>query len=151
MLLLLLLPVISYSQESSIASTNSKSVEVEKFKVDTLNRSPVFPGGYDSLFYYINTNLKYPEEAVKKAKEGKVILSYVIDKEGKVRDVNIETDSGLGCIDQVKQLFLNMPNWKPSMKNGIAIDRKCDLVIGFHLKYAPGAKIIPDTYTFWRR
>ncbi len=149
MFLIILLPILCYSQEASLTTT-TKSIEIEKAKVDTLNRSPQFPGGNDSLFYYINTNLKYPEEALKKAKEGKVIMSYVIDKTGKVRNVNIDSDSGLGCADQVKQLFLNMPSWKPSLKNGIAIDRKCNLVIGFHLKYAPGAKLVPDTYTFWR-
>ena len=150
LLLYLLLSHMSYAQEQSIKKGIDNRDSTIALKAAALNKIPLFPGGNDSLFYYINTNLVYPEAAVKLAKEGKVMMSFVVDSKGKIKDINVMNDSGLGVKDQIKKLFSTMPDWRPASSNGIAEDRLCNLVISFHLKYGPGAKIIPDSYTFWR-
>lgn len=149
-LLCLLLSHNSYSQEQSVQKGSDKRDTTLTIKAEALNKIPLFPGGNDSLFYYINTNLVYPEAAVKLAKEGKVMMSFVVDSKGKIKDINVRDDSGLGVKEQVKKLFSTMPDWRPATTNGVAVDRLCNLVISFHLKYGPGAKIVPDSYTFWR-
>lgn len=139
----------SYSQvENSIASNDSRSKELTI--KDTMNCHASFPGGYDSLFLYINNTLKYPEEAIKKGKEGKVVFAYTVDAKGKIKNVSIQDDSGLACGELISKLFTGMPEWRPARENGTPIDKRYTMVISFNLKYAPGGKLEADKFTFWK-
>ena len=135
-------------------STSTQTVvlqeAIDTVKIDTMNCHASFPGGFDSLFNYINNTLKYPEDAVKRGKEGKVVFSYSVDEKGKIRNISIVDDSEMRSGDLVKKLFEGMPEWKPARVNGNKVERRYTMVISFNLKYAPGGKLEPDKFTFWK-
>lgn len=69
----------------------------------------------ENIMEYIYSNLKYPEEA---DIEGTVIVSFVVEKSGNVK--NVKTERGLHeiCDNEVKKVLQNMPRWKGERKNG---------------------------------
>ena len=94
---------------------------------------PEFPGGPQALFEFIRDNLKYPQEAIDNQTEGRVILQFVVDKRGKVNNIQIKRsiDPALdrAAIDVVRAL----PAWKPGMQNGKQVNVRYTLPIVFKL------------------
>lgn len=94
---------------------------------------PEFPGGPQALFEFIRDNLKYPQEAIDNQTEGRVILQFVVDKRGKVNNIQVKRsiDPALdrAAIDVVRAL----PAWKPDMQNGQQVNVRYTLPIVFKL------------------
>ncbi|MCR8910517.1 M56 family metallopeptidase [Barnesiella sp. ET7] len=94
---------------------------------------PEFPGGPQALFEFIRDNLKYPQEAIDNQTEGRVILQFVVDKRGKVNNIQVKRsiDPALdrAAIDVVRAL----PAWKPGMQNGKQVNVRYTLPIVFKL------------------
>ena len=74
-----------------------------------------FPGGMDSLYRYLDANLKYPTD--RKVK-GVVLTEFVVDKKGKVCDVTILKGLDPETDEMVKQVLLAMPPWEPGKAEG---------------------------------
>lgn len=94
---------------------------------------PEFPGGPQALFEFIRDNLKYPQEAIDNQTEGRVILQFVVDKRGKVNNIQVKRsiDPALdrAAIDVVRAL----PAWKPGMQNGQPVNVRYTLPVSFKL------------------
>jgi protein TonB len=78
---------------------------------------PEFPlkGGLDA---YIAKNLKYPQKARMAGIEGIVSVTFVIEKDGSVSNIEVLKDIGYGCGDEVVRVLKKMPKWKPAMQRG---------------------------------
>ncbi len=109
-----------------------KSPEDEPFLV--VEDMPEFPGGGDeALREYLAKNVKYPENAIKRGVEGRVFVSFVIDKEGYVTDVKVakEFDSDLDA--EAVRVVSEMPQWTPGKQKGIAVNVSYTVPINFKL------------------
>lgn len=82
---------------------------------------------------YIHKNLEWPHPEM--TISGKVIISFVVDKEGKVRDVQIERGLCEKCDNNVKKVFNNMPDWKPGKVNDKTVNVK--MFYPIHYKISP--------------
>lgn len=83
---------------------------------------PEFPGGVGELMNYINTNLKYPVEAVKENVQGRVVLRFVVTKTGDIRDVTVLRSLDARCDEEAMRVVREMPTWTPGKQNGKAVD-----------------------------
>ena len=83
------------------------------------------------LLQYIFSNIKYPQEARKKGVEGLVIVKFIIDKTGIVRDAEIVKSIGAGCDEESLRVVNNMPEWTPGEKDG----KKVHVVYHLPIKY----------------
>jgi periplasmic protein TonB len=101
-----------------------------------LNVSEVakYEGGNLALAKFLQKNLKYPIEAAKSGVSGKVYLSFVIDKFGKISDLKIDRGIGFGCDEEAMRVVSLMPNWKPAHQNGNKVKSKFTLPIVFQLE-----------------
>lgn len=106
----------------------------EELSFNCIEALPVFPGGFDSLASYYNRNLKYPETAINDNIQGKVIVSFIINKKGEVTSVklikSIRHDLDSSCITTIKKL----PNWKPGTMENKTISIKLCQPIRFKLE-----------------
>lgn len=85
----------------------------------TAEEMPEYPGGMSAMMNLIKENIKYPEDAKKAGKDGRVICSFIIDKEGKVTEVHVAQSSGTQSLDEeAVRLVSLMPNWKPGKDKG---------------------------------
>ena len=93
-----------------------------------------FPGGEKALIEYLAKNLKYPAEAQKNKIEGVVFLSFIVGKDGELREPKILKSPSPDLDTEVFRLIKNMPNWKPGKQNGQAVNVRYTLPIRFKLE-----------------
>ena len=74
-----------------------------------------FPGGEDSMYVYLNRNLRYPKRNIDADKGGMVYLEFKIDTSGLISDITIARGMNKEFDNEAVRLVKNMPNWKPAM------------------------------------
>ncbi len=98
-----------------------------------VEKEPEFPGGYEALRQFLAQHLRYPEPALRAEVEGKVFVSFVIRKNGKVTDVKILKGMGFGTDEETMRVMNTLPNWKPGYQNGKPVDVRYTIPVDFTL------------------
>jgi protein TonB len=93
-----------------------------------VDQMPEYPGGSEALQEYISLNLKYP--ALKEV-SGKVIVSFVVDKKGKVIDVKVKNEVDAALAKEAIRLVKAMPLWTPGKLEGKPVNVQMNLPIYF--------------------
>jgi protein TonB len=127
--LILLVALALFCSTSVMAQTE---VEDDAIFVVAEN-APEFPGGEDSLYAYIARNIKYPETAKKEKIEGRVFVTFVIEKDGQVSSAKILRDIGGGCGEEAIRVVKSMPKWKPGTQRGNPVRFQFNLPVSFML------------------
>ena len=109
--MLVLIPVLSFGQH-----------ETQDSVYTTVDQMPEYPGGQGSLLKYITKNLRYPIEDGNI--QGKVIINFVIDRNGKTRDIKVVRPVGPQFEKGVIELIKKMPQWKPGKLKGKPVNVK---------------------------
>jgi protein TonB len=95
---------------------------------------PAFPGGESEMMKYLGNNLKYPERAKDVEAQGTVLISFVVDKEGKISNPTIKRGIGFGCEEEAIRVIQKMPTWSPGKMNGQTVNVEYVLPIRFTLR-----------------
>ncbi len=96
-------------------------------------KQPEFPGGETELLKWLKANLKYPPEAKRMGIEGKVVVVFFIDENGKVCDATVKESLQRRCDNEAIRLVESMPAWIPGEENGVKIRVKYYLSVPFVL------------------
>lgn len=114
-----------------------RAVEVEA-KPDTpfvvVEQQPEFPGGVDALRTFLNKNLAYPRQAASAGVAGRVYISFVVNTDGSLTDVQVLKGIGFGCDEEATRVVQKMPRWRPGKQSGRAVRVKYNLPISFTLE-----------------
>ena len=94
---------------------------------------PEFPGGAEAMMKSIAGNIKYPEAAIDKNIEGRVFVSFVIEKDGSVSNVKVLRGIGGGCDEEAARVISSMPKWKPGKQKGEFVRVSYQIPIMFKL------------------
>ena len=95
---------------------------------------PEFPGGEDSLFAFLSRNIKYPAEAKKADIRGRVFVTFVVEKDGRITGERILRDIGGGCGEEVLRVIRAMPKWKPGTQDDTPVRVQFNLPVAFELQ-----------------
>lgn len=95
---------------------------------------PSFPGGLNTLKQYLHNNIHYPQLAKESGIQGKVFLSFVVEKDGAVTDVEILRGIGGGCDEEAVRVVQQMPNWTPGRQRNIPVRVRFTLPVKFTLQ-----------------
>lgn len=96
---------------------------------------PEFPGGQQAMMRYIGENIKYPVIAQENGIQGRVICQFVIEKDGKVTDIQVVRSSGEPSLDKEAVRVINsMPKWKPGKQRGKPVRVKYTIPVNFRLQ-----------------
>ena len=95
---------------------------------------PEFPGGMKALMDFIQKNVRYPEEAHKNGIQGRVIVSVVIDENGRVVDPVIMRSRYPALDEEALRIVGLMPQWKPGMQQGKAVKVEFTFPVTFKLE-----------------
>lgn len=98
-----------------------------------VEKIPQFPGGIDSLMSFLARHIQYPKEALDKNIEGKVLVQFVVNNDGKTRNVRVLKGIGGGCDEEAIRVVNAMPLWKPGMHGGKNVSVFFTLPIAFKL------------------
>lgn len=92
-----------------------------------------FKGGNEEMTRFISSNVHYPFEARKNNIQGRVFISFIVRKNGKLTDIKIERGVHPSLDDAAKEVIEMMPRWKPAEKDGKKVNCKVMLPIAFQL------------------
>ena len=102
-----------------------------------LDQMPEFPGGMEALNTYLRNNIRYPQEAQKAGIQGRVIIQFIVSKDGSITDAEVVESVDPQLDAEGLRLIKNMPRWKPGMRKGQAIRVKQTLPIRFAFTKTP--------------
>ncbi len=77
-----------------------------------------FPGGVEGWRTYLETNLRYPEQAQLKGIQGIVRIQFIVEKDGTITEVVALNNPGGGLAEEALRIFKNGPKWVPAEQNG---------------------------------
>jgi TonB family C-terminal domain len=101
---------------------------------DMVEVQPLFPGGQGEMMSWISSHLKYPAIAAENGIEGKVIVQFVVGKNGAIRDATIARALNPSCDKEALRVVNAMPRWLPGKQNGKEVSVKFTLPITFKLQ-----------------
>ena len=100
---------------------------------DVVEQMPSFPGGKEALMKFISENVKYPKEAEEKGLQGRVVVRYIIEKDGSISEVEIAKSVNEYLDAEAVRVVNAMPKWKPGKQKGENVRVKYTLPISFRL------------------
>jgi protein TonB len=104
----------------------------EVFKVVEVD--PEFPGGEEALYKYLSENIKYPVMAKNNKVEGRVYITFVIEKDGTVSDAKVLRSVNEELDAEALRVINAMPKWKPGMQQGVPVRVQYNIPISFKLQ-----------------
>jgi TonB family protein len=108
---------------------------VEKpYDLFDISKQPSFPGGEQALMKYLAENIHYPANARENNIQGTVVLTFIVEKNGSISNVQITKDPGAGCGAEAARVVSAMPRWIPGEANGNTVRVKFTLPIRFKLE-----------------
>jgi protein TonB len=116
-------PVGAIATEDTHVYDNFSALEVQ----------PTFPGGMDKFYAYLSKSIRYPAAAQEINMQGKVFVSFIIERNGKLSDIKVERKLGYGTDEEAIRVLNASPKWIPGIQNGIAVRVKYNIPISFSL------------------
>jgi len=113
-------------------SDEDEAVEEEIFTV--VESMPSFPGGEAKLYEYLGKNIEYPQIANESGIQGRVFVTFVVEKDGSITDVRVLRGIGGGCDEEAVRVVKSMPKWTPGKQRGKAVRVQYNLPIKFTLQ-----------------
>lgn len=98
-----------------------------------VEESPVFSGGESAMMKFLVDNINYPLEAQEKGIEGRVIVQFIVEKDGSLSDVNVLRGADPLLDAEAVRVVNSMPNWKPGKQRGKEVRVRFTLPIFFKL------------------
>ena len=96
--------------------------------------APEFPGGIDKLMEFLSRNIVYPMQAKENGIKGTVYVSFMVDKNGKVKEVKIAKGLYSACDAEVMRVVNLFPSWKPGIYQGKNVNVVFSLPVKFELR-----------------
>ncbi len=108
--------------------------EVASKVFDVVEEMPSFPGGQGALMSYLSSNVKYPVVAQENGVQGRVIVSFVVERDGSISDVKVARSVDPSLDREAQRVVKSMPKWKPGKQNGQAVRVKYTVPVVFRLQ-----------------
>jgi protein TonB len=109
--------------------------KVEEQKVfDVVEQMPEFPGGQAALLKWISDHIKYPAVAEENGIQGRVVATFVVERDGSVTDVKIARSIDPSLDKEAIRVLKQMPKWIPGKQNGAAVRVKYTVPVTFKLQ-----------------
>ena len=108
--------------------------EVATKVFDVVEEMPSFPGGQGALMSYLASNIKYPVVAQENGVQGRVIVSFVVERDGSISDVRVARSVDPSLDREAQRVVKSMPRWKPGKQNGSAVRVKYTVPVVFRLQ-----------------
>ena len=107
----------------------------EETKVfDVVEQMPSFPGGDAELMKFLSTHIKYPVVAEENGNQGRVIASFVVERDGSITDVKVIKSVDPSLDKEAIRVLKSMPKWIPGKQNGSTVRVKYTVPVTFRLQ-----------------
>lgn len=128
------------------ASPSSVFVDIQEYEIEEadstdevfwgVDQRPEYPGGEAALMEYLRSNLQYPENCKKNKVQGRVLISFVVNKDGSIVEPAVVKSAGPAGVEldvEALRVVSSMPAWTPGMQNGEAVRVQYTIPVAFQL------------------
>ena len=95
---------------------------------------PEFPDGIEAMIQFISNNIQYPADAQKQKIDGRVLVNFVVEKDGSITKVKVIKPTFPSLDAEAVRVVKAMPKWKPGYQKGQAVRVQFTMPINFSLK-----------------
>lgn len=120
--------------KEEIAQPEPPKNEEENKVFDVVEEQPSFPGGQGALMAWLRDNIKYPVVAAENAIQGRVIVQFVVGKNGSISNVKVVKSVDPSLDKEAVRVVSSMPNWTPGKQNGTSVNVRYTLPVTFKLE-----------------
>ena len=100
---------------------------------NVVEHQPEYPGGMGELMKFIQRNIRYPKEAQEQGKQGRVIVQFVVEKDGSITEAKVERSADPQLDAEALRIVSEMPNWTPGKQKGEPVRVRFTLPVTFRL------------------
>ena len=119
--------------DSNMAKPSRDSISNGTFDFVTIEKQPQFPGGLKAFYEYLGQNVKYPKEAQKNRTQGRVFLSFIVEKDGQLSHIEIMRGVSPDINEEAIRVVSGSPKWNPGIQFGVPVRVKYNININFNL------------------
>ena len=124
-------PVVNEAPKTNDVPLPTVAEDDEVFeKVDV---EPVYPGGIGELMKYLRDNIKYPKEAMDKGTQGRIVVQFVVEKDGSIADAKVVKPVDPLLDAEALRVVNAMPKWTPGKNKGEPVRVRFTLPVNFRL------------------
>lgn len=116
------------------AETKVAEVEESNEAFLSVEMMPSFAGGTSEMYKFLGKTLKYPSQAQRANVSGRVYMSFIIEKDGSITDVQVVKSVGFGLDEEATRVVKLMPKWIPGKQNGRNVRVKFTIPVTFKLE-----------------
>ena len=121
--------------KEDIAAPEPPKHVVEETKIFTVvEQMPMYPGGDGALMGYLRDNIHYPTVAAENGVQGRVVVGFVVERDGSITDVKILRGVDPSLDREAMRVVKSMPRWNPGKQNGSAVRVKYQFPVSFRLQ-----------------
>lgn len=124
----LMMLVLLFSFMTSTAQTKKNNMVYDVVEV-----MPQFPGGQIAMLKYIMENIKYPKQIMEEGIQGRVTVSFIVEKDGRVSNVRLLRSVQPSLDKEAIRVVKSMPKWTPGKQNGKPVRVRFNLPVMFKL------------------
>ena len=99
-----------------------------------VEQMPEFPGGQQALMKFLSSNIRYPQMALANDIQGRVVVKFVVEKDGSVSDVQVVRGVDKDLDKEAVRVVKSMPKWQPGKNNGQAVRCYFNLPVTFKIQ-----------------
>ena len=125
----LMMLVLLFSLMTSTAQTKKSNMVYDVVEV-----MPQYPGGQTAMLKYIMENIKYPKQIMEEGIQGRVTVSFIVEKDGRVSNVRLLRSVQPSLDKEAIRVVKSMPKWTPGKQNGKPVRVRFNLPVMFKLK-----------------
>lgn len=111
------------------SGTDDKSI----YNIAGLQREPEPIGGFGAFGKFLEKHLRYPDEASDNKVQGKVFLSFIVEKDGSLSNITVLRGPGFGTNEEALRVLKLAPAWKPGIQNGQPVRVQYNIPINFQM------------------
>ncbi len=108
----------SFALDDKEVRNNAINANIDPKIFRVIEQLPEFPGGVSAFMKWLTLNLKYPKSAQQDNVKGKVVVQFIINKNGTISDLKIVHSLNSDCDREVLRVLSTMPKWKPGIEDG---------------------------------
>ena len=100
---------------------------------EVCEQMPIFPGGDAAMMKYLSENVKYPALAIKAQEQGRVVVSFTVEKDGAISDVKVARSVTPSLDAEAVRVVKAMPKWTPGKQGGQLVRVRYNVPVSFKL------------------
>ena len=127
--------LVMFAQSDDVNTTPNDTVVGDDYYICVQYETwPKFPGGQQTMLKYIQENLKYPKQALKKQIQGRSICQFIVEKDGSISHIRVVRSSGNKSLDRAAiRVIKTMPKWTPGRLQGKIVRTTYALPVNFRI------------------